>query len=88
VWPCAARTRSCAVGCRRLNFAPTFWAFTFPWSAVATTALHWITRGEPPGHHVYTYLVLAAISALIGGIAVRSIVAAARGRFLPPPAAP
>lgn len=72
----------------RLNFAPTFWAFTFPWSAVATTALHWITRGEPPGHRVYTYLVLAAISALIGGIAVRSIVAAARGRFLLPPAPP
>ena len=72
----------------RLNFASSFWAFTFSWSAVATTALHWITGGEPPGHRVYTYFVLAAISALIGGIAVRSIVAAARGRFLPPPAPP
>ncbi|WBB70578.1 hypothetical protein [Micromonospora sp. WMMD812] len=72
----------------RLSFAPSFWAFTFPWSAVATTALHWITRGGPPGHRVYTYLVLAAVSALIGGIAGWSIVAAARGRFLPPPAAP
>jgi tellurite resistance protein len=59
---------------------------TFPRSAVATTALRWIADGEPPGHRVYTYLVLAAISALIGGIAVRSVVAAARGRFLPPPA--
>ncbi|WP_199853180.1 hypothetical protein [Plantactinospora sp. BC1] len=72
----------------RLRFAPSFWAFTFSWSAVATAALHWITDGEPPGHRVYTYLVLAAISALIGGITVRSIVAAARGRFLPPPAPP
>lgn len=72
----------------RLSFAPGFWAFTFSWSAVATVALHWIARGEPPGHRVYSYLVLAAITALIGGIAVRSIVAAARGRFLPPPAPP
>lgn len=72
----------------RLNFAPGFWAFTFSWSAVATITLHWITDGKPPGHRVYSYLVLAAISALIGGIAVRSIVAAARGRFLPPPAPP
>jgi tellurite resistance protein len=70
----------------RLNFAPSFWAFTFSWSAVATATLHWIKNGEPPGHRVYIYLVLAAISALIGGIAVRSVVAAARGRFLPPPA--
>jgi tellurite resistance protein len=68
----------------RLSFAPSFWAFTFSWSTVATTTLHWITGGHPPGHRVYTYLVLAAISTLIGGIAVRSILAAARGRFLPP----
>jgi tellurite resistance protein len=68
----------------RLDFAPSFWAFTFSWSAVATTALHWISGYQPPGHRVYAFLVLAAISALIGGIAVRSIVAAARGRFLPP----
>ncbi|MEU4681019.1 hypothetical protein [Micromonospora sp. NPDC023737] len=72
----------------RLSFAPGFWAFTFSWSAVATMALHWLTGSEPPGHRIYSYLVLAAISALIGGIAVRSIVAAARGRFLPPPAPP
>ncbi|GIG88018.1 SLAC1 family transporter [Plantactinospora endophytica] len=72
----------------RLRFAPGFWAFTFAWAAVATTALHWITAGKPPGHRVYPYLVLAAVSALIGGIAVRSVVAAAQGRFLPPPAPP
>ncbi|MEV4760639.1 hypothetical protein AB0J86_36810 [Micromonospora sp. NPDC049559] len=72
----------------RLNFAPSFWAFTFSWSAVATTTLHWLTAGEPWGRRVYAYLVLAAITALIGGVAVRSVVAAARGRFLPPPAPP
>ncbi|MER7889082.1 hypothetical protein ABTX15_04575 [Micromonospora sp. NPDC094482] len=72
----------------RLNFAPSLWALTFPWAAVATTALHWITGGEPPGQRVYTYLVLGAVSALIGGIAVRSIMVAARGQFLPPRAPP
>jgi tellurite resistance protein len=72
----------------RLSFAPGFWAFTFPWTAVATTALRWISGSQPPGHRVYSYLVLAAISALIGGIAVRSIMALARGQFFPPPAPP
>ncbi|MEV6374877.1 hypothetical protein [Micromonospora musae] len=72
----------------RLHFAPSFWAFTFSWAAVATVALHWISDGKPPGHRVYAYLLLAAITILIGGIAVRSIVAAARGRFLPPPTPP
>ncbi|MFC0508192.1 TDT family transporter [Micromonospora costi] len=72
----------------RLGFGPSFWSFTFAWSAVATSALHWISGTQPPGHRVYTFLVLAAISALIGGIAVRSVVAVTRGRFLPPPAPP
>ncbi|MBE1489215.1 SLAC1 family transporter [Plantactinospora soyae] len=31
----------------RLSFAPSFWAFTFSWSAVATIALHWITNDQP-----------------------------------------
>ncbi|MEE6262325.1 SLAC1 family transporter [Plantactinospora sonchi] len=66
-----------------LSFAPTFWAFTFPFAAVATTTLHWIADSRPSGHRVYAYLVLAGITALIGGIAVRTVVAAARGQLLP-----
>ncbi|RLP91274.1 TDT family transporter [Micromonospora sp. CV4] len=71
-----------------LSFVPTFWAFTFPFAAVATTTLHWIADTRPSGHRVYAYLVLAAITVLIGGIAVRTVVAAARGQLLPPAPAP
>ncbi|MFK3978906.1 hypothetical protein ACI2K4_00870 [Micromonospora sp. NPDC050397] len=72
----------------RLRFAPSFWAFTFSWSAVATVTVHWINENEVPGARVYTYVVLAAISVLIGAIAIRSLVATARGRFLPSAAPP
>lgn len=68
---------------RRLRFTVGTWAFTFSWAVVATTTLHWIDAGEPAGHLVYTYLVLAASTVLIGGIAARTVLALARGELLP-----
>ncbi|MEU0838564.1 TDT family transporter [Streptomyces sp. NPDC005962] len=68
---------------RRLRFTVGTWAFTFSWAVVATTTLHWIDAGGPAGHLVYTYLVLAAITVLIGGIAARTVLALARGELLP-----
>lgn len=56
----------------RLRFSLTTWAFTFSWAAVASTALFWIASGRPSDERIYSYLVLAAISLLIGGVAVRS----------------
>ena len=70
---------------RRLPFAPTFWSFTFSYAAVATDALRWIGLERPAGAAALVYGVLAAISALIGGIALRSLVALRRGAFLPAP---
>ncbi|GAA5199820.1 hypothetical protein GCM10023322_76290 [Rugosimonospora acidiphila] len=72
----------------RLRFAPSFWAFTFGWAAVANASLHWIEWGAPAGHTAYTYLVLAAITALVGGIAARTALALVRRQLLPPAAAP
>jgi tellurite resistance protein len=60
----------------RLPFAPSFWAFTFSWAAVATSVLHWLHILRPPGHLVYGYLTLTAITLLIGGIALRTVLAA------------
>ena len=72
----------------RLPFMPSTWAFTFSWAAVATAGIHWLDAIRPSGFRVYEYLVLAAITALIGGIAVRTLVAIGRGQLLPrPPAA-
>jgi tellurite resistance protein len=67
----------------RLSFSLGTWAFTFSWAAVASAALLWIAAGHPTGSRTFSYLVLAAISALVGGIAIRTGVAIARKRLLP-----
>jgi tellurite resistance protein len=74
----------------RLPFMPSFWSFAFSWAAVASTALHWIGNGEPSGRRVWTYLVLAAVTALVGGIGARTALAVMRGQYLPaaPPPRP
>ncbi|MDX3771416.1 MULTISPECIES: hypothetical protein [unclassified Streptomyces] len=72
----------------RLRFTPGFWAFTFSWTTVATTGLHWTSTGHPPGELVLSYLLLAAATALVGAIAVRTLVAMARHQFLPPATPP
>jgi len=69
----------------RLPFMPSTWAFTFSWAAVATVAIHWLNDTAPGGYRIYEYLVLAAISALVGGIAIRTLVAIGRRQLLPKP---
>jgi tellurite resistance protein len=72
----------------RLRFAPSFWAFAFAWSAVVLAAMFWLRAGQPSGWRTYCYLLLAAISMLVAGIAARTIVALWRGDFLPVAAGP
>ena len=73
----------------RLPFAPSTWAFTFSWAAVATAGLVWLEAADVPGARAWQYVVITAITLLVGGIAVRTVVAVARRQFLPtPPAAP
>jgi tellurite resistance protein len=71
----------------RLRFTPGFWSFTFPWAAIAGFALTWLHIERPAAQTAYAVAVVAAVSLLIGAIAVRSLVAVARGQFLPGPAA-
>jgi tellurite resistance protein len=76
---------------RRLKFALSTWAFAFSWTAVASAALLWIAADHPAGGHAYGYLVLTAATLLVGAVAVRTVIAIARGTLLPaapPPAAP
>jgi tellurite resistance protein len=73
----------------RLRFSVSTWAFAFSWAAVATTAIHWINELKPGGQRVYAYLVAAAITTLIGGIAARTLLAVERGQLVTgPPAQP
>ncbi|MFE2538799.1 SLAC1 family transporter [Actinacidiphila glaucinigra] len=68
----------------KLPFMPSTWAFTFSWAAVAAVAIHWVERLHTPGAGAYTYALLAVITVLIGGIALRTLVALARRQLLPP----
>jgi tellurite resistance protein len=65
----------------RVKFAPSTWAFGFSWAAVGSAALVWVNRDE--GHPGYTYAILAAVTALIGAIGVRTLIALVRRDLLP-----
>ncbi|MEA2235206.1 MAG: tellurite resistance protein [Solirubrobacteraceae bacterium] len=68
---------------RALTFTPGFWSFTFPWAAMVTFSLRWLALENPVGARVYGWILLAAITGLIGAIAARTIVAGVRGQLLP-----
>ncbi|MCH6171023.1 hypothetical protein [Pseudonocardia alaniniphila] len=68
----------------RLKFTISFWAFTFSWAAVASVALHWLVITRPSGYIALAWIVVVAITVLIGAITVRSIVALAAGTLFPP----
>ena len=62
----------------RLSFTAGFWAFTFPWCAVASLSLDWIKLESPSGGAALNALVLAAVTILVGGIGIRTLVALRR----------
>jgi tellurite resistance protein len=68
---------------RHLSFTPGFWAFAFPYAAVATFALHWINYAKPPGYKIWAWVVILAITAFIAALAAETTAAIARRRFLP-----
>ncbi len=72
----------------RLPFSLGTWAFTFSWAAVASAVLLWLDAGGGRGQRVLSYLVLAAITALVGAIAGRTVLAVRGGTLLPVAPAP
>lgn len=72
----------------RLRFSPSFWSFGFAFAAVANVTLIWINLGRPTGRLALSWLVIGAITLLVGGIGLRTLVAVARGQYLPRPTPP
>jgi tellurite resistance protein len=70
---------------RTLSFAPGFWAFTFPPVNMTLFALRWLELEHPAGSRAYAWFLIAAATILVGAIATRTILAVARGQFLPSP---
>jgi tellurite resistance protein len=73
---------------RTLSFTPGFWSFTFPWAAMVTLALRWLALERPVGARLYGWILLAAITGLVGAIAARTVLAGVRGQLLPAAGAP
>ncbi len=68
----------------RLRFTLGFWAFTFTAAAAAIDALMWLAATRPAGTTGYAAVVLGLVTLLVAAIAVRSVIAMARGQFFPP----
>lgn len=69
----------------RLPFIPSVWAFTFSWAAVSTVVLIWLDSFDPAGAVIWQFIVAAAITMLIVGIGLRTLVAVMTGTLLPKP---
>jgi tellurite resistance protein len=68
---------------RRLSFTPGFWVFTFSFGAAANLVLAWLRITRPAGAAGWAVTVVTLITVLTGAVAVRTVVAFARGQFLP-----
>lgn len=58
---------------RTLPFSLGFWSFTFTTTAAATYGIHWLAVTSPPGVTAWIWVLFAVATAIVGGIAVRSI---------------
>jgi tellurite resistance protein len=71
-----------------LRFSISTWAFTFSYAIAAVYGLEWITFTKVAGSTAYAAVAVALITALIGGIGIRTVVAIMRGGLLPTAPAP
>ena len=67
----------------RLPFSAAFWSFTFPTAAVGLDGVQWLQTTRPTGFTAYTAIVLGIVTAVVGSIAYRSILALSRHQFFP-----
>jgi tellurite resistance protein len=58
---------------RELSFNLGFWSFTFPFAAVGSYGVEWLNAVALPGWQAWAWLLVAAVSVLIGSIAALSI---------------
>ena len=72
----------------RQPFAPSYWAFTFGLSAIATSFVRFSERGAPGPISIAAPYVFIAVNLTIGGIALGTLWLLLRGRLLPPPLVP
>jgi tellurite resistance protein len=70
---------------RAASFGPGWWSFSFSYAAVFVDALHWMAAEDVVHGTAWAGLLLAVVTVGIGALAIRTVVALRRGRFLPVP---
>lgn len=68
---------------RKLAFGMGFWAFTFSYCAVASYALRWLATDPQTWTVALGWVVVAAVTAFLASVAVRSVLALRTGTFFP-----
>jgi tellurite resistance protein len=70
---------------RTVPFGPGWWSYSFPFAATAVNAILWLNVEDAQHRDVWTYLILAIITAFIGYLAVRTLIRLIHRDFLPRP---
>jgi tellurite resistance protein len=73
---------------RTVPFGPGWWSYSFPYAATIGNTILWLPVEHAPYRVAWTYLLLAVVTGFIGYLAARTVIALARGQFLPQPEFP
>jgi tellurite resistance protein len=68
---------------RRATFGPGFWAFSFPFAAAVTYAVHWLAAEHVPSRTALAYALVGVLTVGYALLAARTITALVHGTFLP-----
>ncbi len=69
---------------RTVPFGPGWWSYSFPFAATAGNVVAWLAAEHTTHQDAWTCAVLAVITAFLGYLAGRTVVALSR-QFLPRP---
>jgi len=64
-------------------FGPGWWAFAFSYAAVFVDAIHWLAAEHVTHGLIWTYLLLAVVTAGMAALALRTALALSNHQFLP-----
>ena len=70
---------------RTVPFGPGWWSYSFPAAALIGNAIAWLAAEHAQHQDAWIYLLLAVLTAFIGYLAARTVVAAAHRSLLPGP---
>jgi tellurite resistance protein len=68
---------------RQASFGPGFWAFSFPFAAAVTYAVHWLAIEHVRGGAALGYAVAGVLTAGFALLAARTVIGLMDGTFLP-----